>query len=188
MAQTVASKSFADRIQWEGRVKPALIILVIAAIAYAIGAFWMAPRTAAQGSTYVPAAFSALPLGSVMLVHEDGTGALLPVRVADTSTAREVGFRGVGESALDNTFVLYALTRETTNRASYVVDGIRAPIAFAAIGADGTVLSVTQAQLATTRVSIPDRHQWLLAATPATLERFGVGVGSTIDQSAIRKF
>jgi uncharacterized membrane protein (UPF0127 family) len=188
MAQAVATKSFADRIQWDERVKPALIVLVIAAVAYAIGAFWMAPRTAAQGPAFVPATFTAMPLGAVLLTQADGLGALLPVRIADTSAAREAGFKGVGADALDNTFLLYALTRETTNRASYVVDGIRTPIAFAAIDAQGNVVSVTEATLGTTRVSIADKHQWLLASKPATLERFGVTVGASIDPAGIRKF
>jgi uncharacterized membrane protein (UPF0127 family) len=188
MAQAVATKSLADRIGWDTRVKPALIVLVIAAIAYAIGAFWMAPRTAAQGPAFVPSSFTALPLGSVLLTHPDGVAALLPVRIADTSPARETGFRGVGADALDNTFLLYVLTRETTNRASYVVDGIRTPIAFAAIDASGTVVSVTEAPVGGTRVSIADKHQWLIASRPTTLERFGVTVGATIDPAGIRKF
>jgi uncharacterized membrane protein (UPF0127 family) len=188
MAQAVASKSFADRIGWDTRIKPILIMLAVAAVGYLIGAYWMAPRTAAQGPSYMPTTFASLPLGSVMLTAEEGLGALLPVRVADTSAAREAGFKGVGSAALDNNFLLYALTRETTNRASYVVDGIRSPVAFAAIDAQGNVVSITEAPVGTTRVSIADRHQWLLAAKPSTLERFGVAVGATVDPASIRKF
>jgi uncharacterized membrane protein (UPF0127 family) len=188
MAQAVATKSFAEKIQWDERVKPALIVLVIAAVAYAIGAYFMAPRTAAQGPAYVPTTFTALPLGSVVLTVEDGMAALLPVRIADTSAAREAGFRGVGVDALDNNFLLYSLARETTNRASYVVDGIKAPVSFAAIDSAGSVVSVTEATPGTTRVSIADKHQWLIAGKPSTLERFGVTVGATIDPATIRKF
>ncbi len=188
MAQAVAPVSFAQRIQWEERIKPALIILVFAAAAYALGAFVMAPRTAAQQPTFLPAAFAALPTGAVHFVHEDGTSALLPVRIADTAQARSLGFKGVGEQALENTFLLYPLTRETTVRTSYVTEGFRAPVEFAAIDASGAVVSVTTSVLGATRVSIAERHQWLLAAKAGKLERLGVTVGSTLDIEGIRRF
>jgi uncharacterized membrane protein (UPF0127 family) len=188
MAQSVATQSFADRIRWNDRIKPAIIALAVGGLGYLIGAYWVAPRMAAQQPHYVPAAYAALPSGAVTVVHADGTAALLPVRIADTSATREVGFRNVGEQAFDNTFLLYGLTRETTARTSYAVEGIRAPIEFAAISAEGTVVSITQAPLGTSRVSIAERHQYLLAAKAGTLERFGVAVGSTIDPEGIVKF
>jgi hypothetical protein len=137
--------SFADRIQWDKRIKPALILVVVAALGYAIGAYIVAPRAAAQLPTYLPAAYAALPNGLVLLTAEEGAGALLPVRIADTSTARDLGFRQVGEQAFTNTFMLYTLAREVTSRASYSVEGLRAPVEFAAIDASGTVLSITAA-------------------------------------------
>jgi uncharacterized membrane protein (UPF0127 family) len=180
--------SFADRIQWDKRIKPALILVVVAALGYAIGAYIVAPRAAAQLPTYLPAAYAALPNGLVLLTAEEGAGALLPVRIADTSTARDLGFRQVGEQAFTNTFMLYTLAREVTSRASYSVEGLRAPVEFAAIDASGTVLSITAAPVGGTRVSIADRHQWLLVAQAGTLARFGVAPGSTMDPAGVVKF
>ncbi len=188
MAQATATVTFAERIKWNERLKPALIVLVIAAIAYLLGTYVMAPRMAANQPTYLPLTYAALPTGSVFVLNEDGSGALLPVRIADTSAARNLGFKGVGEQALDNAFLLYPLARETTARTSYSVEGARAPIEFAAIDASGTVVSIDVSAPAATRVSIADRHQWLIAAKAGTLERFGVGVGSTIDPELIRRF
>lgn len=188
MANTTASTSFRDRIQWDTRVKPALVVIVIAAIAYAVGAFFVGPRNAEALPTHMPAAFAALPTGSVLLTNPDGDTALLPVRVADTTTARSVGFRGVGEQALVNAFLLYPLPRETTTRTSYSVEGARAPIEFAAIDASGTVVAIESSAVGATRVSIAERHQWLIAAKAGTLERFGVTVGSTLDPERVQRF
>lgn len=186
---TIASPvSFADRIQWDKRIKPALVMLAIGALGYVIGAYFIAPRAAMQMPTHMPAAYAALPNGFVVLTAEGGAGALLPVRIADTSTARDLGFRQVGEQAFTNTFLLYTLTRETTARASYSIDGLRTPVEFAAIDANGTVVSVTEAPVGGTRASITDRHQWLLVAQSGTLARFGITVGSTIDPTGIVKF
>ena len=188
MATIATPVSFADRIQWDKRIKPALVALAIGALGYAIGAFYVAPRAAVQSPTHVPAAYAALPNGLIQLTAEDGTGALLPVRIADTSAARDLGFRTVGVQAFTNTFMLYTLAREVTTRASYSVDGLRAPVEFAAIDASGTVVSITEAPVGLTRVSIADRHQWLLVAQSGTLARFGITAGSTMDPAGIVKF
>jgi hypothetical protein len=188
MAQTMASKSFADRIQWNERVKPGLIVLAIAAVAYLIGAYFMGPRMAAAQPTHLPATFVAMPLGSVMLTHADGTAALLPVRLGDTSIHRGNGFAGVGEQAMDGKVLLYTLTRETTSRTTYATATWRAPTEFAAIDAAGTVVSITPVAAGAERASIGERHQWLLVAKAGTLSRFGVEVGSTIDPASVRRF
>jgi uncharacterized membrane protein (UPF0127 family) len=180
--------SFADRIQWDKRVKPALIALAIGAVGYLIGAYYVAPRAAAQLPTHMPVAYAALPSGLVTLTLEDGATALLPVRIADTSAARDLGFREVGEQAFANTFMLYALTRETTSRGSYSIAGLRAPVEFAAIDATGSVVSITPAPVGGTRASVADRHQWLLVAQSGMLERFGITVGTTLDPAGIVKF
>jgi uncharacterized membrane protein (UPF0127 family) len=188
MATLSTPVSFADRIQWDKRVKPALIALAVGAVGYLIGAYYVAPRAAVQLPTHVPVAYAALPSGLVVLTLEDGASALLPVRIADTGPARDLGFRQVGEQAFANTFMLYALAREVTTRSSYSIDGLRAPVEFAAIDASGTVVSITEAPVGGTRVSIAERHQWLLVAQSGTLARFGVTVGSTMDPAGIAKF
>jgi|GEM_PF-788701 len=188
MATPTASISFLERIRWESVVKPALIVVAIAAIAYAVGAFVVGPRNAEALPTHLPSAFAALPTGSVLLTNPDGTTALIPVRIADTTTARSLGFRGVGEQALANAFMLYPLARETTARTSYSVEGARAAIEFAAIDASGTVVAIESGALGATRVSIGERHQWLISAAAGTLERFGITIGSTLDPERVRRF
>ncbi|MBW6454408.1 MAG: hypothetical protein K0A98_00850 [Trueperaceae bacterium] len=188
MATIATPVSFAERIKWDQRIKPALIALAVGGIGYLIGAFYVAPRTAAELPNHLPPAFAALPTGSLVLTLEDAGTVLLPVRIADTSTTRDLGFRLVGEQASANTFLLYTLTREVTTRTSYSVDGLRAPVEYAAIDASGQVVSITEAPVGATRVSIADRHQWLLAAQSGTLERFGVTVGAMIDPALITKF
>lgn len=188
MANTAATVSFRDRIRWDSFVKPALAVVAIAAVAYAIGAFVMGPRNAEALPTHLPPAFAALPTGSVLLTNPDGSTALLPVRVADTTTARSLGFRGVGEQAMAGAFLLYPLARETTTRASYSVEGFRVPVDFAVIDASGTVVAIESSTVGATRLSVAERHQWLIAASSGTLERFGVGVGSTLDPERVRRF
>ena len=188
MATIATPVSFADRIMWDKRIKPALIALAVGGIGYLIGAFYVAPRTAAAMPSYLPPAYAALPTGAVGVTVEGGTTALLPVRIAETSAARDLGFRNVGEQAFANSFLLYTLTREVTTRTSYSVDGLRAPVEYAVIDAGGQVVSIVEAPVGATRVSIADRHKWLLAAQSGTLERFGVTVGATIDPALITKF
>lgn len=188
MATLATPVSFADRIMWDKRIKPAIIALAVGGIGYLIGAYYVAPRAAAELPNYLPPTYAALPTGAVVLTLEEGGTALLPVRIAETGTARDLGFRHVGDQAFANSFLLYTLTREVTTRTSYSVDGLRAPVEYAAINASGEVVSITGAPVGATRVSIADRHQWLLAAQAGTLERFGVTVGATIDPARISKF
>lgn len=188
MTQATAKKSFADRIAWDTRIKPWLTILVIAALAFLIALFIVAPQRAAAQPNHLPSTFLSMPTGAVELSNVDGTGVLLPVRVADTSSARNAGFEGVGADASDNQFLLYALTRQTSNRASYSVDGLRTPVEFAAIDAAGNVSALHVAPEGASRVSIPEPHQWLLAAEVGAFERFGIGEGSVLDPESIRKF
>jgi hypothetical protein len=50
------------------------------------------------------------------------------------------------------------------------------------------VVSITEAPVGGTRVSIADRHQWLLVAQSGTMARFGIAPGSTLDPEGIVKF
>lgn len=188
MTDTTARKSFADRIRWNERVRPLLTKTVILAFGFVAGLYVAAPVLAARQANHLPASFLAMPQGVVEVLSQEGEGALLPVRLADSSSHRGIGFRGVGEQALDNQFMLYVLTRPTTNRASYSVEGFRAPVEFAAISAEGEVVARHAAPEGAARISIPEAHQWVLAAEMGTLERFGIDVGSRIDPTSIRKF
>lgn len=188
MTQATAKKSFSERIGWETRLRPLLAKLVILSVGFLAGLYIVAPVMAGRQADHLPAAFLAMPQGVVQIANADGSGGLLPVRMADKSSNRGIGFRGVGEQALDNQFLLYVLTRPTSNRASYSVEGFRAPVEFAAISGEGEVVALHLAPEGASRVSIPESHQWLLASEAGTLERFGIDVGSTVDPESIRKF
>ena len=188
MAQATAPVPFATRIRWNDRIKPFLVVVVLVAVAGWFGANVIAPRVAASQPHFLPEAFASLPSGSVLLTNPDGSAALLPVRIADTSTARATGFKGVGERAMENTFVFYPLARETTARTSYAVDGTSTNVEFAAIDSTGTVVAIHNSVPGASRVSIVERHQYLIGAKQGTLENYGVVVGSTLDPEAIRRF
>lgn len=188
MTQATVKKSFSERIGWEEKIRPLLVKAVILAVGFLAGLYIAAPVMAGRQANHLPSTFLAMPQGVVEVVNEAGSGGLLPVRVADTSANRGVGFRNVGEQALDNQFMLYVLTRPTTNRASYSVDGFRAPIEFAAVSAEGEVVARHVAPEGATRVSVPEPHQWLLSSEAGTFERFGIDVGSRLDPETIRKF
>lgn len=188
MDQAAAKPGFAERIGWETRIRPFLIKSVLVAAGFLAGLYIAAPVVAGRQANHLPASYLAMPLGAVSVQNADGTGGYLPVRMADTSSNRSLGFRNVGEAALEGQFMFYTLTRPTTNRASYSVEGFRVPVEFAAVDAEGTVVSRHIAPEGASRVSIPEPHGWLLASGVGGLDRMGIDVGSTIDPESIRKF
>lgn len=183
----VARRSFAERIHWEDRLRPALIALLLIALGIAAGAYLLAPRQQRARDTYLPSAFLQLPIGVVQVVSGEAPGALLPVRVADTSSARAIGFAGVGERAAANQFLLYALTRETASRASYGLTGVRVPLEFAVVNGAGEVVAIHRADVGSARVAVAEPHRWLLAAKSGTLEAYGIGVGARLEPDSVRK-
>lgn len=183
-----SKKGFSERIHWDQRLKPWLKTLVIAAIAFLVALYIVAPQMAARQANFLPNDYLSLSTGQVQLSNADGTAALLPVRLAETSSQRRAGFNGVGEDAIDNQFLMYVLSRPTTSRASYSVDGLRTPVEYAAINPEGAVVALHTASVGDTRLSIPEPHSWLLAAEAGTLERFGIGMGTTVDPESIQKF
>lgn len=178
MTDVAVKPSLAERIHWDTRIKPTLITLVIAAAAYLIGVYMVAPRIAAAQPDYLPESFLSLPLGHVTLTTAEG-GALLPVRLAETTTQRSVGFRDVGETAIDNQFLLYVPSRATTARTSYTVRDVRAPIEFLLFDSEGMAIATHVGPLGATSVSIPEPHRWVLAAEAGSFERLGLEVGTT---------
>lgn len=187
MAQATASLPLSERLHWDDRIKPWLIRLIFAGFGLLVGLYILAPMQARAGEAYLPASFVKLPTGIVQLTTAEGTSVLLPVRIADTSEARTNGFKGVGPGALDNTFLLYALSRETSSRASYTLQGVRAPLELAAIDSEGNVVSVQTANAGTERASVAEKHRWVLAAKAGTFEHYGVAVGSKVDPESVRK-
>lgn len=188
MAQAAAKPSIADRIHWDTRLKPLLITLVVAAAAYLVALYMVAPRMDAARSDYLPESFLSLPRGHVALSADVGAGALLPVRIAETTAQRGVGFRDVGEAAIDNQFLLYAPSRATTSRTSYSVRDVRVPVAFLIFDEEGVAIASHAAPLGASSVSVPEPHRWALAAEAGAFERLGLDVGATLDPASIQRY
>lgn len=186
MAHATAKPTFSERLHWEDRIKPWLIRLLFAALGLLIGLYILAPMQTRAGDAYLPDTFTAIPTGIIEMTSVEGPNVLLPVRIADSSTTRASGFKGVGPVALDNTFLLYAQSRETT-RSTYSLQGVRAKLEFAVIDAEGNVIGIQEALPDSERLTVTDKHRWVLAAKAGTFERYGVGVGSRLDPETIQK-
>ncbi len=183
----VGKVSLAERLRWNDLIAPWLVRLVFLALGLVIGLYFLAPRQQRASDTYLPAAFAALPNGVVSFVTAEGAAVALPVVVADTTAARNVGFAGVGNAALDNQLLLYVLTRETTARTTYSTTGATAGLQYAAINQAGEVVSINDAPVGTLRVTVAEPHRWLLAARTGTFAALGIEVGSTIDPESVAK-
>ena len=183
----VGKVSLAERLRWNDLIAPWLVRLVFLALGLVIGLYFLAPRQQRASDTYLPAAFAALPNGVVSFVTAEGAAVALPVVVADTTAARNVGFAGVGNAALDNQLLLYVLTRETTARTTYSTTGATAGLQYAAINQAGEVVSINDAPVGTLRITVAEPHRWLLAARTGTFAALGIEVGSTIDPESVAK-
>ena len=164
MAQAAVKPSFAERIRWDSRIKPFLLIVAVAAVTYLVAIYMVAPRMDAARADHLPESFLALPMGHVAIAAEEGAGALLPVRLAETTTQRGTGFRDVGEQAIENQFLLYAPTRPTTSRTSYSVRDVRVPLEFLIFDTEGVAVASYASPPGATSVSVPEPHAWALAA------------------------
>lgn len=172
---------------WAQRARDYITWLIIAAVAFVVGAYMFAPSQQRAQPTYLPSSYLGLSTGVVSLQTADGQGALLPVRIADTSLARTTGLRDVGEAVLANQFLLFAQTRQTSTRVSYNMENVRVPLELAAFDAEGNLVSVTTTELGQTRVSVADPHRWLLAAKAGTFTHYGIGQETKLDPESVRK-
>lgn len=179
--------SLAERLRWNDIIAPWLVRLLFLGVGLLIGLYMLAPGQNKATLNYMPPAYTALPNGVVEIANPDGIASTLPVVVADTSTARSLGFAGVGPEALDNQLMLYVLTRETTTRATYAMADVRANVQLAAIDAAGDIVSITDVPMGTVRATVSEPHRWLLAAKAGTLNALGIGVGSKLNVDAVRK-
>ncbi|MFO7543963.1 MAG: DUF192 domain-containing protein [Trueperaceae bacterium] len=184
---TVERVPLAQRLRWNDIIAPWLIRLAFLGVGILIGMYMLAPRQTRASDTYLPPAYVALPNGVVQIVNADGVVARLPVKVADTAAARNLGFANVGYSAIDNQLLLYTLTRETSARVTYSMNDVRAPLQVAVMGATGEVLAVHDVQLGTERLAVPELHRWLLVGRAGTFDALGIGVGSTLDPDTVQK-
>ena len=187
MTQENPKVTLSDRLHWNDFIRPWLMRLLFIGIGVVIGLYILAPQRVRASERYLPESFSTIPVGNVQFTNADGVNAFLPVRIADTSTSRNNNFRGVGPIALDNGFVLFAQTRETTRQTSYPLTNVRIPLEFAVIKEDGEVIAFQEALLGVERISITENHRWLLAAKTGTLAAYGITVGSVLDPDSVQK-
>lgn len=89
---------------------------------------------------------------------------------------------------MENQFVLYSLTRATTSRTTYTTENFGAPVEFAAVDSTGSIVAVHRGTTGSTRVAIPESHQWVLVGKAGSLERLGIVVGASIDPASVRTF
>jgi len=184
---TVSSPSLAQRLRWNDLILPWIMRLAFLGIGILIGLYILAPRQVRASDTHLPATYMALPNGVAQFSSSAGLAASLPLKLADTVAARTVGFAGVGNAALDNQLLLYALTRETTARVTYTMNDIRAPLQVAAVNGDGEVVAIHDVGVGASRLAVPEPHRWLLVAKAGTAENLGIGLGSSLDPESIRK-
>ncbi len=187
MTQENSSVTLSERLHWDDFIKPWLMRLLFIGIGVVIGFYILAPQQTRASERYLPDSFITIPVGNVQFANAEGSNAFLPVRIADTSTARNNNFKGVGPIALDNGFVLFAQTRETSRQTSYPLTNVRIPLEFAVIKEDGEVVALQEALLGIERISIAENHRWLLAAKTGMLAAYGITVGSILDPESVQK-
>src|SRR5690606_33604623 len=160
---TMSSPSLAQRLRWNDLILPWIMRLAFLGVGILIGLYILAPRQVQASDAHLPAAYMALPNGVVQFANPDGLASSLPLKLADTVAARNVGFAGVGTAALDNQLLLYALTRETTGRVTYTMNDIRAPLQVVAVNGEGEVVAIHDVGVGSTRLAVPEPHRWLLS-------------------------
>ena len=187
MAQTTRKPTLSERLHWNDFFRPWIVRLIFVGIGLLIGLYILAPRQARAGESYLPSTYTAIPTGMVQFTGADGVTTFLPVRIADTTSARNNGFNGVGTVSLNNSFLLFAQSRETTRVTRYDMDDIRARLEVAVIDGEGAVIAVQEVPLDTESLSISENHKWLLVARAGTFEPYGIAVGSVLNPDTIQK-
>ena len=187
MTHLTASNKRSSAAVWIQRAKDVSIWLAIAAVAFLIGAYGFAPGQQKAQPSYLPDAYLKLATGNVSLIQEGGSGVILPVRIADTSSTRMIGFRDVGEDALVNQFLLYAQTRQSSTRISYSTENVRVPLDLAAFDNEGNLVSISSSTAGDARMTVTEPHRWLLAAKAGTFAHYGVVPGVRLDPESIQK-
>lgn len=184
---TANTRTMMDRLHWNDLILPWLVRLAFLGVGVLIGMFMLAPRQARASDTYLPPAYAALPNAVFTVNNGDGLSATLPAKLADTVALRNVGFNDVGTKAIENELLLFQLTRETTARVTYAMEGIRVPVQAAVVSGTGEIVAVHDVAVGSGRLAVPENHRWLLLARQGTFEALGVGVGSTLDPESVRK-
>ena len=187
MTKATAKVTLSERLHWNDFIKPWLVRLLFVGIGLLIGLYILAPQQTRAGESYLPDTFTNMPTGSIQVTNLEGVNTFLPVRIADTTTFRSNSFRGVGPVALDNSFLLYALTRETSRQTSYQLNNVRVPLELAIIEAEGQVVALQEVPLGSERFSVAENHRWILAAKAGTLAAYGITIDSVLDPESVQK-
>ncbi len=171
---------------WKKRGKFTFYTIIAAGIGFLIGLYLIAPMQAKSGA-YVPKPVKQMPTDMVRFNNSDGGQVLLPLKIASTYDTREKGLNKVGAQALENTYMLYAQDDVTTWEEDYDVSKTKAPLSFAVIDGDGTVVSIKNAKPGDEEVSVEKDHRWVLAMKKGLLKDFGIKVGSKLVTSSLPK-
>lgn len=183
---TAGTPSLADRIRWNDLIVPWLVRLAFLGVGVLVGLYMLAPRQVRASDTYLPPAYVAIP--NAIFAIDNGTGlGTLPAKLADTVALRNVAFKDVGVKAIENQLLLFQLTRETTSRITYPLEGLRVPVQVAVIADSGEVVAVHDVAVGADRLAVPENHRWLLVSRSGTFDALGIGVGSVLDPQSVRK-
>lgn len=125
MAQVTRSPTLSERLHWNDFFRPWIVRLIFVGIGLLIGLYIVAPRQIQASESYLPSTYTDMPTGIVRFTGADGVSTFLPVRIADTSSARNNGFNSVGAISLGNSFLLIAQSRETTRVTRYDMQNVR---------------------------------------------------------------
>jgi uncharacterized membrane protein (UPF0127 family) len=189
MADTAQARSMSERLHWNDFFRPWLVRLFFIGLGLLIGLYILGPMRASASETFVPSAFGNIPTGAATFIGEDGQRFILPLRLADTTSSRTAGFNRVGPEAIGNTFILFALNRETTRNTTYSMKDVRTPLEYAAIDSTGAVVALETIALESVEagVTVTENHRWLLLARRGALEAYGIGEGTTLDPESVSK-
>ncbi|MBF8436228.1 DUF192 domain-containing protein [Halanaerobiaceae bacterium Z-7014] len=160
-------KTINEKLGLKGKV-----IVVLAILAVVVGGYY---AVTVRSDTRITKALSEMPQGQIQMINDVGETITLDLRIAETTDARNAGFRGVGSEVVNNTIILYRYTRDTV--ATHLLDKVRVPLDLAFFTADGELITVVQTeQGASTRYSAGSRvqYRYILMTGQGFFERAGV--------------
>jgi len=160
-------KSINEKLGMKGKV-----IVVLAILAIVVGGYY---AVTVRSDSRITKALSEMPVGQIQMINDAGETITLDIRIAETSDARNAGFRGVGADVVNDTAILYRYTRDTV--ATHLLDKVRVPLDLGFFNTDGELITIAQTeQGASTRYSAGSRvqYRYILMSGQGFFERHGV--------------
>ena len=148
------------------------VIVALAIIAVVVGGYY---AVTVRSDSRITRALSEMPVGQIQMINDAGETITLDIRIAETTDARNAGFRSVGADVVNNTAILYRYTRDTV--ATHLLDKVRVPLDLGFFNADGELITIVQTeQGASTRYSAGSRvqYRYILMSGQGYFERHGV--------------